>query len=129
VIWRREVAAIRTPEVILGKAFQNVFGELFDTLVFEFVKPFDLEAWIDQVEEATPEGVKLRCASDCSSCDILVVGFTGVIRLFRDRVEIQGGKTPTSRGLVEAFLQFQDLFAGKRELQALPLTPPVSDNP
>jgi hypothetical protein len=129
VIWRREVAAIRNPEVILGKAFQNVFGELFDTLVFEFVKPFDLESWVDHVEEATPEGVKLRCASDCSSCDIVVSGFVGVIRLFRDRVEIQGRKTPTSRGLVEAFLQFQDLFAGQRELQALPLTPLVNDNP
>jgi hypothetical protein len=125
VVWRREVAGIRNPEVVLGKAFQGAFGDLFDTLVFEFTQAFDLETWVDRVEEEMPEGVKVRCASDCSSCDITVAGFTGVIRLRRDRVEIQGGKAPTSKGLVEAFLQFQDVFAAKRDLQALPLCPPA----
>jgi hypothetical protein len=123
VIWRREVAGIRNPEVVLGPAFAGVFGELFDALVFEFVKPFDLEAWVDRVEEEVPEGVKVRCASDCTSCDVTVRGFPGVIRLRGDRVEVQGGKAPTSRALVEAFLQFQDLFSGQRDLQALPLAP------
>jgi hypothetical protein len=121
VIWRREVAGIRNPEVVLGKPFQQVFGEVFDTLVFEFTRPFDLEAWVDHIEDAMPAGVKLRTASDCSRCDVSVAGFTGVIRLYRDRVEIQGRKTPSSKGLVEAFLHFQDLFAGRRDLQELPL--------
>jgi hypothetical protein len=121
VVWRREVSGIRTPEVVLGRPFANVFGDLFDTLVFEFVKPFDLETWVDRVEEEVPEGVKVRCASDCSSCDVTVMGFAGVIRLRSERVEIQGGKAPSSKALVEAFLQFQDLFAGKHDLQALPL--------
>jgi hypothetical protein len=121
VIWRREVSGIITPEVVLGKPFQQVFGEVFDTLVFEFTQPFDLETWVDHIEDEMPPGVKLRTASDCSSCDVTVSGFTGVIRLFRDRVEIQGRKTPSSKGLVEAFLHFQDLFAGRRDLQELPL--------
>jgi hypothetical protein len=121
VIWRREVAGIRNPEVVLGRPFQQVFGEVFDTLVFEFTRPFDLEAWVDHIEDAMPAGVKLRTASDCSRCDVSVAGFTGVIRLYRDRVEIQGRKTPSSKGLVEAFLHFQDLFAGRRDLQELPL--------
>jgi hypothetical protein len=120
-VWRREVAGIRTPEVVLGAGFGRVFGELFDTLVFEFVEPLDLEAWIDRVEDDMPEGVKLRCASDCSSCEVSVAGFAGVIRLRRDRVEVQGGRAPTSKGLVEAFLHFQDLFAGQHDVQALPL--------
>lgn len=68
-----------------------------------------------------PAGVKLRTASDCSSCDVHVARFAGVIRLYRDRVEIQGQKTPGSKGLVEAFLAFQDLWAGRRDLQELPL--------
>jgi hypothetical protein len=121
VVWRREVAGIRNPEVVLGKPFQQVFGPMFDTLVFEFTRPFDLEAWVDHIEDEMPAGVKLRTASDCSSCDVTVAGFLGVIRLYRDRVEIQGGKTPSSKGLVEAFLNFQDLFAGRRDLQELPL--------
>jgi hypothetical protein len=121
VTWRREVAGIRNPEVVLGKPFQQVFGEVFDTLVFEFTRPFDLEVWVDHIEDAMPPGVKLRTASDCSRCDVSVAGFAGVIRLYRDRVEIQGRKTPSSKGLVEAFLHFQDLFAGRRDLQELPL--------
>ncbi len=121
VVWRREVGGIQSPEVVLGRAFASVFGDLFDALVFEFVKPFDLEAWVDRVEEELPEGVKVRCASDCSSCDVTVAGFAGVIRLRSDRVEIHGGKAPSSKALVEAFLEFQDRFSGKRDLQALPL--------
>jgi hypothetical protein len=121
VVWLREVGGIRNPEVVLGKPFQQVFGAMFDTLVFEFTRPFDLEAWVDHIEDEMPAGVKIRTASDCSRCDVTVGGFLGVIRLFRDRVEIQGGKTPSSKGLVEAFLHFQDLFAGRRDLQELPL--------
>jgi hypothetical protein len=121
VVWRREVAGIRDPEVVLGKPFGQVFGEMFDTLVFEFTRPFDIETWVDHIEDAMPAGVKLRTASDCSSCDVAVKGNASVIRLFRDRVEIHGRKTPSSKGLVEAFLSFQDLFANRRDLQQLPL--------
>jgi hypothetical protein len=121
VVWRREVAGIRNPEVVLGRPFQQVFGAMFDTLVFEFTRPFDLEAWVDRIEEEVPAGVKVRTSSDCSSCDVHVRGFAGVIRLYRDWVEVQGRQGPGSKGLVEAFLHFQDLFTGRRDLQALPL--------
>jgi hypothetical protein len=121
VVWRREVTNIRTPEVVLSPEFGQVFRGLFDTLVFEFVKPFDLETWVDRVEDEMPAGVKVRTASDCTSCDVTVAGNACVIRLRKDRIEIQGDKTPTSKGLVEAFLRFQDLFAGQRDLLALPL--------
>src|SRR5262249_40396506 len=94
----------------------------------EFTRPFDLEAWVDRIEEEVPAGVKVRTSSDCSSCDVHVRGFAGVIRLYRDRVEVQGRQGPGSKGLVEAVLHLQDLFtlppdlsAGRRDLQALPL--------
>ena len=121
VIWRREVGNIREPAVVLGKPFQQVFGPVFDTLAFEFTRPFDLETWVDRIEDEVPKGVKLRCASDCSTCDIMVAGFSGTVRLLRDRVEVQGQQTPGSKSLVEAFLHFQDLFSGRRDLEQLPL--------
>ncbi len=121
VIWRREVGNIREPSVVLGKPFQQVFGPVFDTLAFEFTRPFDLETWVDRIEDEVPKGVKLRCASDCSTCDVMVAGFTGIVRLLRDRVEVQGQHTPGSKSLVEAFLHFQDLFSGRRDLEQLPL--------
>jgi hypothetical protein len=116
------VAGIRTPEVVLDRPFQVVFGGMFDTLVFEFVKPFDLEAWVDRIDEEVPEGVRLKTASDRSVCDVTVADFDGVIRLRSDRVEVQGGQSATSKGLVAAFLQFQDRFATRRDLIALPLS-------
>ncbi len=136
VIWRREVAGIRNPEVVLGKPFQQVFGEVLDTLVFEFTRPFDLEAWVDHIEDAMPEGVKLSTASDCSRCDVSVVGFTGVIRLFRDRVEIQGaqdavvegvgGGVPALPGSVLGAARLAGTAAGGRVNQPLPSPPPRS---
>lgn len=121
VIWRREVGGIQNPQVVLGKEFQRVFGRTFDTLVFEFARPFDLETWVDRVEDNLPDGVKLRTASDCSSCDVQVRGKACLIRLFRDRVEIQNQKSPGSEGLVEGFLHFQDIFSERKDVQALPL--------
>ncbi|MFQ3593714.1 MAG: hypothetical protein SNJ82_11105 [Gemmataceae bacterium] len=122
---RREVGGIQNPEVVLSGPFQQVFGDQFDTLVFEFLRPFDLEAWVDRIEEQMPEGVKLRCAPDASRVEITLPGVMGLVRLLRDRVEVQaaGPRGPTSRGLVDAFLAFQDRFHGRSDLQELPLLP------
>lgn len=121
VVWRREVAGIQKPEVVLGPEFQQVFGQTFDTLVFEFARPFDLEAWVDRVEDDLPEGVKLRTSSDCSSCDVQVRGKGCLVRLFRDRIEILGQKGPGSKGLVEGFLSFQEVFGQREGVEMLPL--------
>jgi hypothetical protein len=123
VIWRREVVHIRTPEVVLGEGFQSIFGGSFDTLLFQFAGPFDVRAWVDRVEDEAPEGVQLRCASDCSLCEISAAGFPGTIRLRPDRVEIQGRRSLRSADLAEALLRFQDLFAGA-EMKGLPLKGP-----
>jgi hypothetical protein len=119
-VWRREVVHIRTPEVVLGEGFQSVFGGSFDTLLFQFAGPFDVRAWVDRVEDQAPEGVQLRCTSDCSLCEISAAGFPGTIRLRSDRVEIQGRRSLRSADLAEALLRFQDLFAGA-EMKGLPL--------
>ena len=44
-------------------------------------------------------------------------GIDGPYLLYVGRVDVEKG----CRGLVEAFLQFQDLFSGRRDLQELPL--------
>ena len=95
--------------------------------MFEFTGPFDIEGWVDRVEEEAPEGVKLQCASDCSSCEITAAGFPGVIRLRPDRVEIHGRQSLRSAELAEALLRFQDLFGGTGELHALPLNAPRTE--
>jgi hypothetical protein len=122
-LWRREVVHIRTPEVVLGEGFQSVFGGSFDTLLFAFAGPFDVQAWVDRVEDEEPEGVKLRCAADGSLCEISAAGFPGTIRLRPDRVEIVGQRSLRSADLAEALSRFQDLFAGT-EMKGLPLKGP-----
>jgi hypothetical protein len=125
VVWQREVGNIRTPEVIAGPGFQKVFGGIFDTLVFEFGQPFDVESWVDRVEDDAPEGVKVRCASDASSCEVTVPGFRGVLRLWPDRVEVQGPPGRSSTGpLVQTFLEFRGLFTGPGAPESLLLPGP-----
>ncbi len=65
----------------------------------------------------------MRCAPDCSSVEVVLPGVIGVIRILRDKVEVHGQRTPSSRGLIEAFLAFQDRFHGRSDLQELPLLP------
>jgi hypothetical protein len=122
-VFRREVGSIQNPEVVLGAAFGQVFGEQFDTLVFENTRPFDLEAWVDRIEEEMPTGVKLRCRAGLFECGGDVAGFGGGGATAGDRVEIVGQRTPSSRGLAEAFLAFQDRFHGRSDLPELPLVP------
>ena len=97
VIWRREVGNIREPAVVLGKPFQQVFGPVFDTLAFEFTRPFDLETWVDRIEDEVPKGVKLRCASDCSTCDVMVAGFTGTCGCCATASRCRGSRRPAAR--------------------------------
>ena len=115
---------IRTPEVVLGEGFQSVFGGSFDTLVFAFAGPFDVQAWVDRVEDEEPEGVKLRCASR----------LLAVRRRARLASPARSGCGPTaSRSWgsgrcapptwPRALSRFQDLFAGA-ERKGLPLKGP-----
>ncbi len=117
--WRREVGRLSGPEFIRSEGFQAVFGTVFDRLVFEFSQPVDVAEFVDLIEEAPPEGIKVSVASDAQSAEITLRGFLGKIHLDAEGVTIQG-QAGNSATLLDQFLSFLGKFTGLGEPKELP---------
>jgi hypothetical protein len=119
VIWRREIGRLSGPEFVRSEGFQAVFGGMFDRLVFEFARPVDVADFVDQLEDAPAEGVKVSVASDANAAEVALAGFAGKVTVTPESVVIQG-KGGDSANLLEQFLAFLRKFSGLGEAKALP---------
>ncbi len=119
VIWRREIGRLSGPEFVRSAGFQAVFGNMFDRLVFEFTLPVDVADFVDQIEDAPPEGVKVGVASDANEAEIVLAGFAGKVVVTPESVVIQG-RRGSSASLLEQFLAFLRKFTGLGEGKSLP---------
>lgn len=119
VVWRREISQVSDPDVLRAEGFRKVFGGILDTLQFDFEKPIDVEELVDRIEDDPPPGVKVRVASDASTCDVTVQGFTGRIHVERSSLRVEGRPGLSPDSLVEQFFAFQARFGGKKGLPAL----------
>jgi hypothetical protein len=121
VIWRREVSAFRDPAMVRAPEFLAAFGNLFNVLVFEFARPISLEEFIDRIEDESEHrpGVKVRCSSDASTCEITLAGFRGAIRIDRTHLAIEGRQSPTAASLLDQFLAFLERFTRAKNLPAI----------
>ena len=63
----------------------------------------------DHLEENPSTGVRVSLASDGESCDVLLAGIPGRIRVTRHTVTVLG-RTHDATGLLDHFLQFLDRF-------------------
>lgn len=118
ITWRREVSRLAGSEFVRSTGFQEVFGSMFDRLVFEFAEPVDVAEFIDRIEDKPPEGVKVGLTSDAHSAEIVLTGFTGRITVTPEAVVIQG-HPGSSTSLLEQFLVFLRKFGGLCESKAL----------
>jgi hypothetical protein len=118
VIWRREIGRMSGPEFVRSRPFQSVFGSMFDRLVFEFDVPVDVAEFVDRIEDAPPEGVKVGVASDANAAEITLAGFAGKVAIRKDAVTIHG-RSGAPANLLEQFLAFLRKFAGLGEPKAL----------
>ena len=119
VVWRREVGRLSDPAFVRSEGFTNVFGGRFDRLVFEFAVPVGVAEFVDRIEDAPPEGVKVSVASGSESAEIRLAGFAGRVTLSRDAVTIEG-RPGSSASLLDQFLTFLRKFGGVGEPKALP---------
>jgi hypothetical protein len=118
VIWRREVGRLSGPEFVRSEGFRNVFGTTFNKLVFEFSSAIDVAEFVDRIEDAPPEGVKVSVASDSGAAVVALAGFAGKVSVTRDAVVIEGpAGNPGS--LLTQFLAFLTKFGGLGEPLAL----------
>lgn len=119
VVWVHEVSRISNQEVVLSEGFESALGEHLDTLEYELATTFDLDDFIDRIEEDEPDGVHLDYARGSSECELRLDGFDGVLRLTPGSIVVTGLKRPTPKALVEAFAEAGKLLAVKAPL-ALP---------
>jgi hypothetical protein len=119
VIWRREVGRLSGPELVRGAGFRDVFGPTFNKLVFEFAAPVDVAEFVDRIEDAPPEGVKVTVASDSGAAVVALAGFAGRVSVTREAVIIEG-PTGNPASLLEQFLAFLRKFDTLGEPRALP---------
>jgi hypothetical protein len=75
--------------------------------------------FVDRIEDAPPEGVKVSIASDGAAAEIKLAGFAGKVTVTPQAVEIEG-RTGSSAGLLDQFLAFLRKFGGIGEPKALP---------
>ena len=119
VIWRREVGRMSGPEFVRSEGFRDVFGATFNKLVFEFATPVDVADFVDRIEDAPPEGVKVTVASDSGAAVVALAGFAGRVSVTRDAVTIEG-QSGNPSSLLEQFMVFLRKFGALGEPKALP---------
>ena len=119
VVWRREIGRLSDPAFVRSEGYVAIFAPLFDKLVFEFGTPVDVAEFVDRIEDAPPEGVKVGIASDGATAEIKLAGFAGSVTVTPQAVEIEG-RTGSSAGLLDQFLAFLRKFGGIGEPKALP---------
>lgn len=118
LIWRREIGRLHDADFIRGEAFTRVFGRAFDRLVFEFAVPVDVAAFVDRIEDNTPEGIKVSAGSSGDTCEIAIEGFVGKVMIERRSLTIEG-RSANSSGLLDQFLAFLAKFGPLGESKAL----------
>ena len=119
VVWRREIGRLGDPAFVRSEGYVNIFAPIFDKLVFEFSDPVNVAEFVDRIEDAPPEGVKIGVASDANAAEIKLAGFAGKVTVTPQAVEIEG-RTGSSAGLLDQFLAFLRKFGGIGEPKALP---------
>jgi hypothetical protein len=86
--------------------------------VFEFAVPVDVAEFVDRIEDAPPEGVKVHIASGADAAEVRLAGFAGRVTMSRTAVTIEG--RPGAGSLLDQFLAFLRTFRGVGEPKALP---------
>lgn len=119
VLWRREIGRLMGPEFVRTESYQAVFGSMFDRLVFEFAVPVDVAAFVDRIEDAPPDGVKIAVGREANAAGVTLAGFAGRITVTPHAVTIFG-QAGDSTSLLEQFLAFLGRFADLGEPRALP---------
>ena len=118
VIWRREIGRLTRAGVrALGGVPRRLRHDVRPAGVRVRV-PVDVADFVDRIEDAPPEGVKVGVASDANEAEIALAGFAGQVTVTPDAVTIHG-RAGNPASLLEQFLAFLRKFAGLGEPKAL----------
>lgn len=120
---RRSVREIGDADVITGPAFSGVFGNRFDRLEVVSQNTLDLEAIIDQIEDAESSEVDLDYDKDITHCTIGLNSMGTTIVVYPDAIQVKGPSDVTPADLVHSLFEIQESLK-----DALDLTAPLLKN-
>jgi hypothetical protein len=117
----RSVSNLEKIDIVSHEGFQGVFGDMFDTLVFEPTASIDVGDFIDRIEENQPPGISIvDYPSDASWCEIAVDGFEGSIRVERMSFELRNPRCLPPARMLECFSRVHPQLAGTQTPRELP---------
>jgi len=120
VIWYKEITNIRNPDIIMKNEFNKIFDKLFNKLKFEFNSNFDIEKFIEKIENNEPEGISIDYPKDYSECTMIINGFDGKIIVNSRSIQIANSTCESPKVLVESFSKAQKLLVIKHKIKMLP---------
>jgi hypothetical protein len=128
IIWRRQVSDIKEPEQVLSPAFENVFPKTFSTVEFLPPKPIDLPAFIDELEDAEDDRVKLNYDPAATWCRLSMPGLLGQIEVTPERLALIQLNPTSPQLLLETFFKIQAMLVGEMKVKGIGFGEPRNKN-
>lgn len=119
IIWRRQVSDIKEPEQVLSPAFANTFPKTFSTVEFLPPQPIDLPAFIDELEDADDERLKLNYDPASTWCRISMPGLLGQIEVTPNRLALIQLNPTSPQLLLETFFKIQAMLVQEMKVKAI----------
>jgi hypothetical protein len=120
ILWRRAITGIRDPNQVFSDMFFSVFGNRFNILEISTRDLFEIEAIVDQVEDAKANDVSVNYDKDLNGCEIKIDQFDTIVEITENRIRIISNRDVPPRELLEAFLKVQRDFVAKLNVQSNP---------
>ena len=119
-IWRHAVTNMTDKDVIFSEGFERTFTRFLDTAEYEFRSEFEVEDFIDLVEDLDSDEITVNYRRGEPECDVHINSFDGILHVTPTGVQITGVTNSTPRRLLEAVGSAQALLVAKK-MPALPL--------
>lgn len=119
IIWRRQVSDIKEPEQVLSPAFASAFPKTFSTVEFLPPQPIDLPAFIDELEDADDDRLKLNYDPAATWCRISMPGLLGQIEVTPNRLALIQLNPTSPQLLMETFFKIQAMLVGEMKVKGI----------
>lgn len=123
IIWRRQVSDIKEPEQVLSPAFASAFPKTFSTIEFLPPQPIDLPAFIDELEDADDDRLKLNYDPAATWCRLSMPGLLGQIEVTPQRLALIQLQPTSPQVLLETFFKIQAMLVGEMKLKGIGFQP------
>lgn len=110
IVWRRQITDIKEPEQVLSPAFASVFPKTFSTVEFKPPQPIDLPAFIDQLEDADDDRIKLQYDPAATWCRLSMPGLLGQFEVTPQRFALLQLNPTSPQALLEVFFRIQAML-------------------